>query len=119
MEDKNQKLELSRSFRDQLKNITGKEVPQHAWWAIDHHIDWLGSVMYLYEQNVSLQDLEANPPFLYTEKIAACMTATQQDFDFIIAFDDTIFLIEAKAGNAWSRKQFESKCKCVLFSLSI
>lgn len=89
---------LARSFCDSLSKETGLDVPQDAWWAIDYHIDWLFGALQAY--------LGQETSGVYQTEL---LTGSQEDFDFVVAYDKTLILIEAKAMGHWKPAQYESK----------
>lgn len=119
---------LGEGFRGRLNDMLGFSVPREAWWAMDYHFDWLAAGIYCYAKNINLAENVRNPSFkpelmrLAIEDVdlpdkhnefirvdKSLLTATQEDIDLIISFDETIILIEAKADSAWNSKQYVSK----------
>lgn len=96
-------LPLSGEFRHRLSSKLPISIPPDAWWAVDYHIDWLVGAIALYSHSGGDLPSETND--------ARIVRANQEDFDFIVAFDRTIILIEAKYEGAWSTPQIESKCE--------
>lgn len=89
---------LDAEFVDELTKILGENVPCDAWWAMDYHIDWIFATLLSLEEN---KDCYCND-FGY-------ITSTQEDVDFIVAFDNKIILIEAKWDGSWSQSQIGNK----------
>lgn len=98
---------LDATYRQRLGDVLGFEVPANAWWALDYHFDWLHAALccapnYRPELGVErANELDASG----RKKIRG----TQEDVDFIIAFDRTIILVEAKGVTGWTNGQMESK----------
>jgi len=109
---RNEAILLSTEFRECFKKITGLSIPKNAWWALDYHIDWLIGALLVYAGH-SLDDVGDNPQIaMHSGELQdRAIQGSQQDFDFVVAFDNVVILIEAKATGAWDNKQFESKCK--------
>lgn len=119
---------LGEGFRERLSDVLGFRIPSNAWWAMDYHFDWLVAGIYCYAKQIDLQKKINDNPFKaelmqlahenvdLEEKHASfyrfrkpLLTATQEDIDLIVAFDETIILIEAKADSDWSKEQYVSK----------
>lgn len=92
---------LCDDFRRALSTVVGIEVPDDAWWAMDYHLDWLIGVLHLLEGGAENA----------AQKNDALVTGTQEDIDLVVAFANTLILIEAKAETSWSNKQLNSKVK--------
>lgn len=117
--------ELSKRFIDAvlkgLSQIPGflPEAPfQDAYWALDYHINWLygAAVSYRNLQTMPLSnDADQNicvakqAGSIKSDSDSHRITGNQQDFDFLLSFDESIICIEAKAGGAWS-SQLTHKC---------
>jgi hypothetical protein len=92
-------------------NIFGKllvlmnlETPSYYYSAMDYHLDWIYASVVLASDNAIFPK----------ERDNLCITATQEDVDFLIAFvDDTdvthLIMIEAKGDTSFTNKQIESK----------
>jgi hypothetical protein len=91
--------QLSESFRFRLGRHLSYDIPPTAWWAMDYHLDWLYAAIVL---------LRGNPQIHYNNDSRG-IQANQEDIDFIIAFDKTLILIEAKGDTPWSNEQLSSK----------
>lgn len=89
---------LAPSFLKTLREKTKLEIPDDAWWAIDYHIDWLFGALQCF--------LRRDEKGAYH---ADLLTGSQEDFDFVVAYDRTLILIEAKATGPWRTVQCESK----------
>ncbi|TJV71843.1 MAG: hypothetical protein E5X76_13075 [Mesorhizobium sp.] len=57
----------------------------------------------IFGPNPTISSADAEPEY--------AIQGSQQDFDFLIVFDQTFVMIEAKATGSWDRRQYESKCK--------
>ncbi len=90
---------LSNAFRSRLGRHLNCDIPHTAWWAMDYHLDWLYAATVL---------LQGNQQALYSNESRG-IQANQEDTDFIIAFDKTLILIEAKGDTPWSNEQLSSK----------
>jgi len=99
---------LNEHFRKELGDHTNVEIPEHAWWAIDYHIDWLFAALVLYLRNSQVEAA----PFLNPEtgEGKRAIRGSNEDFDLIVAFDKTIVLVEAKGLMSWSNEQLKRKC---------
>ena len=99
---------LSRKFREDLTEafrLQNQEVviPQYAWWAVDFHVDWLFGALSKLNSADSAGTVFPNNDFQ--------IKGTQEDFDMVIAFDQTLIVLEAKAGEAWNKGQMDKKMK--------
>lgn len=90
---------LSEAFRSRLGQQLNCDIPPTAWWAMDYHLDWLYSATVL---------LQGNQQMPYSNEDRG-VQANQEDIDFIIAFDKTLILIEAKGDTPWNNEQLRSK----------
>lgn len=91
--------QLDEEFREALSQLVGIKIPTDAWWAMDYHLDWLVGALHLLKGR-ALGDPQKNN---------SLVTGTQEDMDLVIAFADTLILIEAKADTSWSNSQLNSK----------
>ncbi|OBQ83550.1 hypothetical protein [Mesorhizobium sp. WSM3873] len=95
---------LSEEFRKKLAGVFGSNagvaVPENAWWAIDYHADWLFG---------ALSTLRYGESFPAHPNVPVQVTGTQEDFDLLIAFERTLIIVEAKAGQHWGNRQVKSK----------
>jgi hypothetical protein len=107
-------IPLSTTFRAKLQkefNLTS-EIPERSWWAFDYHLDWLFAVLWLAPNYERAEELIVPPP----DEIKANVnddgrfTFNNEDCDFIVAFDSTIILIEAKI-EPWANDQFKRKAR--------
>lgn len=99
---------LDQSFLERLGKETGIKIPANAWWAMDYHFDWLVGALHL------AFGVEKNNP----QKISKGeITGTQEDIDLVVAFENTLILIEAKGDTPWSNSQLNSKVNKRLVSI--
>lgn len=101
---KNTQFELSEEVKTLISEIINVPIPDSYFTAMDYHLDWIYASLHL-ENTLSEQ------PFLRDRN---CIKGTQEDVDFIIAFEDTqnithIVMIEAKGDSSFTSKQLESK----------
>lgn len=96
---------LSPAFLNKVGTKLGIGLPSNPWWAFDYHLDWLHAVLSLGPD----YDLTHLPVAQVNDTPIA--TGGQEDIDLLIAFDQTIILIEAKMSTSWTKKQMESKFK--------
>ena len=100
-------LPLSMGFLEiVLRKVGISSMPdmKNVWWAMDYHFDWLVGALWLYAKGEDIYD----KPIPLTEP--NIISGSQEDIDFIIAFDSQIVLIEAKLATSWDSEQFKSKC---------
>ena len=96
-------LSLDPDFLARVAKELGIKVPIDPWWAFDYHLDWLYAVL-SFGPSYDLTDLR-QPRSNELKHVKG----NQEDCDLLIAFDDTIILVEAKMGTSWSNKQMASK----------
>jgi hypothetical protein len=99
---------LGDDFRSKLQAALKKhskpvEIPAHAEWAIDYHIDWIVALLRLYDRTKT-----GNSDTTFSNDTNE-IRGSQQDFDLVVAFNDVLILIEAKGVGRWSNNQLESK----------
>lgn len=92
---------LDEGFRVRLAEAIGIDVPATAWWAMDYHLDWLVGALTLVAQG--------DEGFAAQRNDLGLVNGNQEDMDLIVAFGDTLVMIEAKGESAWSNTQFQSK----------
>lgn len=109
--DPKQALNLSNDFRERLETLLDLPIPENAWWGIDYHIDSLFSALVLDCVGTEHTERLANPESTSLLGTAGrrLIRGTQEDFDFVLAFDRTILLIEAKGVTNWGKAQRASK----------
>ncbi|MCX7099388.1 MAG: hypothetical protein NTV43_15945 [Methylococcales bacterium] len=92
---------LGVKFRKDIENVTGiHDVPANAWWAMDYHLDWLVGALHLYNGG------KENEKLVNDKKL---IIGNHQDIDFVVAFGNTLILIEAKGDTSWTNKQLREK----------
>ena len=104
---------LHARFREKLSDCIGVSVPEHAFLAMDYHLDWIDMALYL----VSKQEIRPESPF--PNEQFPNINQNQQDVDLLIAFeaDGTgeasthLVHIEAKAYLGWDNTQLARKAK--------
>lgn len=96
-------LSLSPVFIKKLSNTLGIEVPTAAWWAFDYHLDWLAAALWTAPEFSVSSNMDA------VSNQTDLIRGSQQDVDMVIAFDETLIIIEAKLATSWSNKQLASK----------
>ena len=72
---------LDRRFREKLSDCIGVSVPEHAFLAMDYHLDWIDVALYL----VSKQGIRPKTPF--PNERSPNINENQQDVDLLIAFE--------------------------------
>ena len=99
----NQEFRLSDTFRCKLGKLLTLDIPANAFAAMDYHLDWIYASLFLAAKK------PASSPYPRTGEI----TATQQDVDFLIAFEDDkgchLIMLEAKGVGGYTNKQMSSK----------
>ncbi len=92
------------TFREQLGEALGLEIPETVFSAMDYHLDWLYAALRVATDN------REEAVYSNSERI---VKAQQEDMDFLIAFDAVgvchIVLIEAKGVTGWTNSQMKSK----------
>lgn len=86
------------------------------WWAMDYHFDWLAAAIRVYATvtSVAQEHWQSELALAYPSdqkhtEDRSLVTGTQEDADFVIAFGNTVILLEAKGVTPWSYKQFKDK----------
>jgi hypothetical protein len=95
---------LAKRFRLELERKLGIKVPKTAWWVMDYHFDWLAGALHRYCNLQAATDVQNNKPLKLVQ-------GNQEDIDFVISFDNTLILIEAKGGTSWGAEQLRSKAE--------
>lgn len=101
----NQKFQLSDAFIDELQKAIKIPIPSKYFVAMDYHIDWIfASLQCSADSKKKIHQIEEG-----------CITGSQEDVDFIIAFDKDgvthMVFLEAKGFSGWSNKQMNSKAR--------
>lgn len=99
---------LDEGFRKRFEEKTGIPIPDNHWWAMDYHFDWLTGALHL----AGGGKMDESQPIVDGQ-----VTGTQEDIDLVIAFGDTLILIEAKGDTPWSNKQLNEKVNKRLVSI--
>ena len=104
---------LDDGFRDKLSTCIGVAVPEHAWLAMDYHLDWITMALYL----AAGGELPDKAPFRndHFQEI----NKSPKDVDLLIAFEGDgtgehsthVVLIEAKAYLGWNNAQLTEKAE--------
>ncbi|MFQ5825771.1 MAG: hypothetical protein ACE5IA_00305 [Dehalococcoidia bacterium] len=102
----NTEFRLSRGFRDAIEQKLHLNVPEDAFAAMDYHLDWIYASLFL--------ALKAKPVQVH-QNTNNLITATQEDIDFIIAFEmgnaHHLILLEAKGVMGFNNRQLASKAQ--------
>jgi hypothetical protein len=108
-------LPLSAPFRKKIEARLKISVPETAWWATDFHISWLAGALAVYVKQSTSPLRFPNPRMSAKADDAAPLKArqlvegNQEDIDLVIAADQNLILIEAKAYGPFTDKQIGSK----------
>lgn len=94
---------LDAGFRQRLSGEIGVPIPEDAWWALDYHLDWVVGALHLVDHGREDGTVRKNADSL--------VMGNQEDLDLIVAFDETLILIEAKGATSWGNEQIGSKIK--------
>lgn len=98
-------LNLDPDFLRRVSDELGIEIPKEPWWAFDYHLDWLHAVLSsapTFDLSQHQSPRPNNPRYI---------KGTQEDIDLLIAFDQTVILVEAKLDTSWSNKQMSRKAE--------
>lgn len=101
----NESFQLSDSFRRQLGELFGIDLPDRIFCAMDYHIDWIFACLYLaFHPEAENTTVHQNHGQL---------TGSQEDIDFVIAYREAntyhLIFLEAKGVTSWSNAQLQSK----------
>ncbi len=103
---KEKPLRLSPRFRQQVGDKLGFPIPEDAWWATDYHISSLAGALAIFmTDGAGLQKSYENRAVNKRKLVEG----NQEDIDLVIATDQHLILIEAKAHGAWDNAQLRSK----------
>lgn len=102
---------LSPDYRERLRQVIGVEIPENAWWAMDYHFDWLHAALSSWPNFDIVLPHAPQPNGVTGKNDKPPITGTQEDIDLLIAFGDTLILVEAKAATGWTNAQMASKAK--------
>ena len=103
---------IKDSLKDE-KNVVFPKNRHNIWWAMDYHLNWIVGALYLLKNGTPFKDNHniIIPNISAGSNKFSLIESNQEDVDFIIAFDNTIILIEAKGVESWNTKQYERKCE--------
>lgn len=101
----NEDFRLSEEFRGMISaKLKLNSIPENCFVAMDYHLDWLFAAL------CSVENQGEEPV-----KNAGNITATQDDTDLLIAFEEGgnyhIIMLEAKGEMSWNNRQMESKAR--------
>jgi hypothetical protein len=107
-------LPLSEDFRKRVAKTAGLNngVPKRAWWAAEYPFNCLAGALYLYVEDAVVVDATESDnlfPELSRQDLRSILEPGREDVDLIIAFDDVLILLEAKAFTSYSTRQMKSK----------
>ena len=93
---------INQGFKKFIASELAINIPERGvYWAFDYHFDWI------YAAVASNADLDEDTVYENSKELK--IRGTQQDIDFLICFDETLILIEAKGVTGWKEKQFLEK----------
>ena len=94
-------LPLSEDFRKRVAKTADlkNSVPKDAWWAAEYPLNCLAGALYLYVEDAAVVDATESDMFpkLSQQDLRPILEPGREDVDFIIAFDETLIFLEAKA----------------------
>jgi hypothetical protein len=100
-------FQLSAEFQVKLREAFGIQPPNHAFVAMDYHLDWLHAGLFLALPENDEEDVHLN--------IESVASGNQEDIDLLVVFEAEdithLILIEAKAATGWTNKQTLSKAE--------
>lgn len=106
---------LAHGFREKLNhcinNTTAIRCPEHAFLAMDYHLDWIEMALHRAEKN------ETGPASPFRNTCLSEINKNQKDVDLLVAFDHKaagevithLVMIEAKAYLGWTNAQLDEK----------
>lgn len=103
--------QLGEDFRNAIGALLGIQIPEDAWWAMDYHLDWLVGALALERGKQKVGDALPNPDTSVNKEPVALVQGNQEDIDLVVAFGNTLILIEAKGDTSWSNTQLKSKVR--------
>lgn len=100
-------LELSEPFRQTLASkLNIPALPKSTWWATDYHVSWIAGALAVHlNDKAALAQGRPNPE-LNSRRL---VEGNQEDIDLLIAAEQHLIMVEAKAYGAWSATQLASK----------
>lgn len=101
--------QLGKNFRHAIGALLGIQIPEDAWWAMDYHLDWLVGALALERGSKMTDDAPINTVVQVNGMPVALVQGNQEDIDLVVAFGNTLILIEAKGDTSWSNTQLNSK----------
>ena len=117
----NQDFAISKEFTSLLRNtFKGSGIDFHDRWfaAMDYHIDWIYASLLLSSEATATAKTVDGIPVYPRDKAGKCITATQQDIDFVLAFGDEadaslthLIMLEAKGATGWTNSQLSEKAE--------
>lgn len=111
--DQENRLQLSKKFREKLQLALSISVREDAWWATDYHLNWLAGALNLYANGEETIGAPYQNPLLRDER--RLVEPNQEDLDMVVVSDCNLILIEAKAFGAWGNRQMASKVQRLTF----
>lgn len=101
----NPDFRLADNFRTKLGEAFGVHVPSNVFVAMDYHLDWLHTSLFLMHSGADEAAVHSND--------GPIASGNQEDTDLLVAFEEGdithLLLIEAKAYTGWTNKQMKSK----------
>lgn len=103
----NPRFTLGDHFRSELGRAMGVDVPEHAFVAMDYHLDWINAAL---EQAGGVNVFVPRPQ----DGGDRVITGSQEDIDLVVSFfgaDGTshVVLVEAKGDFSFGNSQMDSK----------
>jgi hypothetical protein len=99
----NPNFKLCRDFKQNIQSTFSLDVPEHAFVAMDYHLDWIYSALELANNRVMKVHSNQNK----------MIHASAEDIDFLVAFKDQgihhLIFLEAKGVTLFSNKQLMHK----------
>ena len=99
-------FKLGKSFRESLQECLGLQVPEHAFAAMDYHLDWIYASLFL-------ATTPEQPPYPLNDKKE--ISGTQRDVDFLIAYESGgichVVMLEAKGDLPFLNRQLNRKAE--------
>ncbi len=99
---------LDPNYRQRLGKLLDLQIPDDAWWAIDYHFNWLYAALWC-----AKHDLEppGDSPLAENNGSPPAIADNLEDIDLLIAFGQTLILVEAKGVTGWTNGQMTSKAR--------
>ncbi len=100
----NPEFKLCQEFREEVNEELNVEIAEDVFAAMDYHLDWIYASLFLAFNNASDRVFPS---------VDGLITATQEDIDFLIAYQDGekchLVLLEAKGVMGFTNRQLQSK----------